>query len=72
VATEEPLSPPPVSRRPADRIQAMPGGMTAVGERATWIAGLVLSISAFTDWYAGSGAVGPTIGVFGWLSGTLG
>ena len=71
VATEEP-SPQPVSRRPADRIQAMPGGMTAVGERATWIAGLVLSISAFTDWYAGSGAVGPTIGVIGWHTGTLG
>jgi hypothetical protein len=61
-----------VSRRPADRIQAMPGGMTAVGERATWISGLVLSISAFTDWYAGSGAVGPTIGVIGWHTGTLG
>jgi len=72
VATEEPLSPGPVSRRPADRIQAMPGGMTAVGERATWVSGLVLSISAFTDWYAGSGAVGPTIGVIGWHTGTLG
>ena len=72
MATEEPLSPQPVSRRPADRIQAMPGGMTAVGERATWIAGLVLSISAFTDWDAGSGAVGPTIGVIGWHTGTLG
>ena len=72
MATEEPLSPGPVSRRPADRIQAMPGGMTAVGERATWVSGLVLSISAFTDWYAGSGAVGPTIGVIGWHTGTLG
>lgn len=50
----------------------MPGSMTAVGERASWIAGLVLSLSAFTDWYAGSGAVGPTIGVIGWHTGTLG
>ena len=50
----------------------MPGGMTALGERVTWIAGLVLSISAFTDWYAGSGSVGPTIGVIGWHTGTLG
>jgi hypothetical protein len=50
----------------------MPGGMTAFGERATLCAGLVLSISAFTDWYAGSGPVGPTIGVTGWHTGTLG
>jgi hypothetical protein len=29
-------------------------------------------VSAFTDWYAGSGSVGPTIGVIGWHTGTLG
>ena len=46
--------------------------MTTVGARATWISGLVLSISAFTDWYAGSGSVGPTIAVIGWHTGTLG
>ena len=50
----------------------MSGGATALGERATWIAGLVLSISVFTDWYAGSGSVGPTIAVIGWHTGTLG
>src|SRR5438093_11597902 len=72
MATEEPLSPGGVSRRPSGRAPAMPAGMTAVGERATWIAGLVLSLSAFTDWYAGSGSVGPTIGVIGWHTGTLG
>jgi hypothetical protein len=72
VATEDPLPPGGASRRPADRMQAMQGGATALGERATWIAGLVLSISVFTDWYAGSGAVGPTIAVIGWHTGTLG
>jgi hypothetical protein len=72
VATEEPVPPGGVSRRPADRMPAMQGGATALGERATWIAGLVLSISVFTDWYAGSGAVGPTIAVIGWHTGTLG
>ena len=46
--------------------------MTTVGARATWISGLVLSVSAFTDWYAGSGSVGPTIAVIGWHTGTLG
>jgi hypothetical protein len=53
----------------ADRFTA---GATAIGERATWVAGLVLSVSAFTDWYAGSGSVGPTIGVTGWHTGALG
>ena len=72
MAAEEPLSPGGVSRRPPERAQAVTGGMTALGERATWISGLVLSISAFTDWYAGSGAVGPTIAVIGWHTGTLG
>ena len=72
MATEEPLSPGGVSGRPTGRAPVMAGGMTALGERATWIAGLVLSLSAFTDWYAGSGSVGPTIGVIGWHTGTLG
>lgn len=29
-------------------------------------------LSAFTDWYSGSDTVGPTIGVIGWNTGTLG
>ena len=71
MATEDPL-PQGVSRRPAGRTPALTGSMTTVGARATWISGLVLSISAFTDWYAGSGSVGPTIAVIGWHTGTLG
>jgi hypothetical protein len=61
------LTGPPVSR--AERFST---GATALGERVTWIAGLILSVSAFTDWYAGSGSVGPTIGVIGWHTGALG
>jgi hypothetical protein len=61
-----------LSARPLSRTGALAGGMTAVGERATWVAGLVLSVSAFTDWYAGSGSIGPTIAVIGWHTGTLG
>ena len=38
----------------------------------TWVSGLVLAVSAFTDWYAGSDSIGPTIGVIGWHTGTLG
>ena len=47
-------------------------GVGALADQLTLISGLVLSVSAFTDWYAGSGSVGPTIGVIGWHTGTLG
>jgi len=39
---------------------------------AVIVAGLVLAVSSFTGWYAGSGTVGPTIAVIGWHTGTLG
>jgi hypothetical protein len=59
-------SPPPAhAPRPA------PGGIWAAGERVTWIAGLVLALSAFMDWYAGSG-VGVKLAVIGWHTGLLG
>jgi hypothetical protein len=62
-----------VSERPLERRDRFtPAGMVAVGEVATWVSGLILAISAFTDWYAGSGSIGPTIGVIGWHTGTLG
>ena len=54
--------------RPAARA-AMPGYW---GERLAWVAGLVLAISAFTDWYAGSQADGLTLSVTGWHTGALG
>jgi len=44
-----------------------------VGELTTVIAGLVLAISAFTDWYAGSESGGAfTLSVIGWHTGALG
>jgi hypothetical protein len=46
-------------------------GVWAAGERITWIAGLVLALSSFMDWYAGSG-VGVKLSVIGWQSGLLG
>jgi hypothetical protein len=61
-----PTAPPPAaSRRPA------PGGLWAAGERITWVAGLVLALSSFMDWYAGSG-VGIKLAVIGWHTGVLG
>jgi hypothetical protein len=60
-----PATPPAASPRPA------PSGIWAAGERVTWIAGLVLALSAFMDWYAGSG-VGVKLAVIGWHTGILG
>jgi hypothetical protein len=41
------------------------------GERLTWLAGLVLMLSAFMGWYSGSGD-GITLSVIGWNTGALG
>ena len=41
------------------------------GGRLTWLSGLLLAISAFTDWYSGGGQ-GVTTGVIGWHTGALG
>src|ERR671935_1473674 len=73
VQTQEPFPPP--SRQPGPGRPdpfARTAGFWALGERLTWVSGLVLAVSAFTDWYAGSGAIGPTIAVIGWHTGTLG
>lgn len=75
--TPEPLpedevapSPPPDSPRPRP-LPRYGGGAWSIGSRLTWLSGLLLAISAFTDWYAGSGG-GITIGVIGWHTGALG
>jgi hypothetical protein len=39
----------------------------------TWVSGLVLAISCFTDWYAGTESGGGfTLSVIGWHTGALG
>jgi len=58
----------PPERRPVPR-PIVPGYW---GERLAWIAGLVLTISAFTDWYSGTQADGLTLSVTGWHTGALG
>ena len=58
--------------RPApEALARRPGGIWAVGEHLEWVAGLVLAVSAFTGWYAGTGD-GLTLSVIGWHTGTLG
>ena len=61
---DEPRTAPPPLPRPGD-------GLWALGERLTWLSGLLLTVSAFTGWYSGSGE-GPTLSVMGWHTGALG
>jgi len=64
-------TPPPGAPTPAGYVRPAAGGIWAAGERITWVAGLVLALSSFMDWYAGSG-VGVKLAVIGWHSGVLG
>jgi hypothetical protein len=64
---------PPASGSPApsERPDLAPSGLFALGDRVTWVAGLVLALSSFMGWYAGTG-VGIKLAVIGWHTGTLG
>jgi hypothetical protein len=53
-------------------VRPAPTGFWALGGRLAWVAGLVLTVSAFTDWYAGPNTAGPTLAVIAWHTGTLG
>ncbi|HYZ18006.1 MAG TPA: hypothetical protein VE615_00550 [Gaiellaceae bacterium] len=71
--TPEPY-PPPEQQRPAPPerdLLPLPAGIWGAGDRVTSIAGLVLALSAFMSWYAGSGD-GLTIAVIGWHTGAIG
>ena len=46
-------------------------GLLGLGDRLALLAGVVLTVSAFTGWYTGSGE-GVTISVTGWNVGTVG
>ena len=61
----------PGTPAPEEYARTAPSGLWAAGERITWIAGLVLALSSFMDWYAGSG-VGVKLAVIGWHTGVLG
>ncbi|MGH3048996.1 MAG: hypothetical protein ACRDLK_02480 [Gaiellaceae bacterium] len=61
----------PGAPTPAGYLRPAAGGIWAAGERITWVAGLVLALSSFMDWYAGSG-VGVKLAGSGWHTGVLG
>jgi hypothetical protein len=64
-------APAPGSANPDYGRPAPAGGLWAAGGRITWVAGLVLALSSFMGWYAGSG-VGIKLAVIGWHTGVLG
>ena len=64
-------APEPGAPTPAGYTRAATGGLWAAGERITWVAGLILMLSSFMDWYAGSGE-GVQLSVIGWHTGVLG
>jgi hypothetical protein len=75
VQTPEPYPPPEPQEddwlTPQPRPARTYDDLSGLGMRLTWVSGLILAISAFTDWYVGSGP-GPTTSVIGWHTGALG
>ena len=47
------------------------GGVSGLGERLTFLSGLLLAVSALTGWYTGEGE-GTTVSVIGWHTGAIG
>ena len=62
---------PAPSREPLAHIRPA-GGMWSMGGRVAWVAGLVLMLSSFMSWYAGTSVEGPTLAVIGWHTGAIG
>src|ERR671935_244694 len=58
---------------PDEEVFVRPGtGIWSIGGRLAWVAALVLALSSFTDWYAGSSTAGPTLAVIGRPTGVPG
>ena len=62
--------PPPASPG-GGHARPRPEGIWAAGDRLAWLSGLILALSSFMDWYAGSG-VGVKLAVIGWHTGLYG
>ena len=56
---------------PPQALRRAGASLWGLGQRVTWVAGLVLALSALTGWYAGSGE-GVNVAVIGWHTGMLG
>jgi hypothetical protein len=77
VQTPDPYVPQPPEQEastgagPDPRPARPTGGIWGFGGTLTWLSGLLLAVSAFTDWYVGDGQ-GVTTAIIGWHTGTLG
>ena len=71
VQTPEPYTSPPHDPPPRRASRRSPI-LAEWAERLAWVSGLVLAVSAFTDWYAGTLPNGVTLSVTGWHTGALG
>ena len=73
VETPEPLQEEiwEVADEPEPARRRRPPSLWGLGERLTWVTGLVLALSALTGWYSGEGE-GVTVSVLGWHTGILG
>lgn len=54
---------------PVDRFAPNVSMLWGAGERLTWLAGLVLSLSTLMGWYVNAGE--PTVAVIGWHTGAV-
>jgi hypothetical protein len=72
VQTPEPTSQFRPQRRRAPRPTRGIPSAAGWDERIAWVAGLVLTLSPFMDWYAGTLPNGITLSVTGWHTGALG
>ena len=73
--TPDPYSPPAPrggATAPATGWPARADGIWALGERLTWVTGLVLALSAFMGWYDGEAEGIGTLSVTGWNTGWAG
>ena len=73
VETPDTLQEPDWEPEPEPRAAPRRGApsLFGMGERLTWMTGVVLALSAFTGWYSGEGE-GVTVSVIGWHTGVLG
>ena len=60
------------SEPPPRRVARRSPALAEWAERLAWVSGLVLAVSAFTDWYTGTLPNGITLSVTGWHTGALG
>jgi hypothetical protein len=70
VQTPEPFPPEEPYVETGERFAPDVAWVWGAGERLTWLAGLVLTLSTLMGWYVGVGEE-PTIAVIGWHTGTI-